>query len=348
MAELKIMVMDAGQGDCILVVYPDNSLMLVDCGSTKSGPEVLPGVEEVIEDNIQGFSAGGPNVIDTLVLTHPDIDHYNQLTTVAADLNLRFGEAYYGSKIDWYNAATKTFLRNTNKVQKLHNNLTNGYAEGSTSTGALTRAGVSGWIIAANACNRRSQNGAVKNGDSIVILLEYQGFRIFLMGDATGRTEDFILQSRNKNRIQWSAGDHVALKVGHHGSNTSSTQPWIEHIMPEVLFISSETKPYGFKGLPLRSVISDIKTWTEAKSGQSPFLHTGNQHTYVEFDDAAPRPARKDVVKLFRQKSTTESIYTTNYGIQQQTPPAPIDVYGGTYYYTITDQGGVSINRHGS
>jgi glyoxylase-like metal-dependent hydrolase (beta-lactamase superfamily II) len=66
--------MDAGQGDSTLLVYPDNSLVLVDCGSTKNADVVGQQIAEVLDR----YLANAPgNKLKALVLTHPDRDHFN-------------------------------------------------------------------------------------------------------------------------------------------------------------------------------------------------------------------------------------------------------------------------------
>ena len=42
--------MDAGQGDCTLIVYPDRSLTLVDRGSTKSGDQAYQQIAIVLNN----------------------------------------------------------------------------------------------------------------------------------------------------------------------------------------------------------------------------------------------------------------------------------------------------------
>src|SRR6266436_6786539 len=99
MADFQVIFMDAGQGDCTLIVYPDGSLTLVDCGSTKSGAAAFVEIKKVIDrhfDNKQDFN---------LVLTHPDEDHYNLLQTLQVSQYIDAGGpvyAYYGGDIDLY------------------------------------------------------------------------------------------------------------------------------------------------------------------------------------------------------------------------------------------------------
>src|SRR5215217_4372225 len=103
MPDFEVIFMDAGQGDCTLIVYPDNSLTLVDCGSTKSGKEAFAEIQKVLNRYLEKNY--------NLVLTHPDQDHYNQLRFLADedyhrelfpnDITPRpsFGHVYYGGDI---------------------------------------------------------------------------------------------------------------------------------------------------------------------------------------------------------------------------------------------------------
>src|SRR5712664_1382913 len=99
MADFEVIFMDAGQGDCTLVVYPDNTLMLVDCGSTKSGSEAFEGIKQVAHAKLKTS-----NSYVNLVLTHPDEDHYNLIQKLDRKDMLfdRLVHAYYGGDIELY------------------------------------------------------------------------------------------------------------------------------------------------------------------------------------------------------------------------------------------------------
>src|SRR4029077_2314143 len=101
MADFQVIFMDAGQGDCTLIVYPDGSLTLVDCGSTKSGAEAFGEIKKVIKKN---FDKKKPEFF-CLVLTHPDEDHYNLLERIKIEEYLDGGGPgfiYYGGDIGLY------------------------------------------------------------------------------------------------------------------------------------------------------------------------------------------------------------------------------------------------------
>ena len=77
--DLEVHFIDVGQGDCTYISCPNGNKILVDCGTSKDGDG----------DAVRQYlltEMGTPNVdIDTLVVTHPDQDHYNLLPTVVGN-----------------------------------------------------------------------------------------------------------------------------------------------------------------------------------------------------------------------------------------------------------------------
>lgn len=335
-AFLQVILSDAGQGDCILVVYPDKSLMLIDCGSTKSSAVVRPQIEDMIEWYLP---LSGPKHIATLVLTHPDIDHYNLLLKVTNNLNLSFGEVFYGGNLGDYGGGVNTWLAGQNAT---------GFGSLSYDTAdrpSFSRAGVTGRILAASAVLAGGKPiaamtpAAFKNGCSISIVLEYGGTKIYLMGDATDQTEDAIVRSPNLPYIQWVKNRGSMLKVAHHGSKHSSTQAFIETIMPQVLFVSADMRRFNGTGLPNSTTLDDIATWTKTKNGGADFIAPSAAHAYVVFDDTA---------RDFREVSTSSCVFTTLLQYQAGVGGAPDQVTGGSLYYTLGDQGDVEIHNTGT
>ena len=75
----------------------------------------------------------------------------------------------------------------------------------------------------------------MKNSNSIVLLVEYQGSRLYLMGDAfISGTENVLISNFRTafnlggatNIFAKAAGDQSLLKMGHHGSDTSTGDDW--------------------------------------------------------------------------------------------------------------------------
>ena len=70
-----------------------------------------------------------------------------------------------------------------------------------------------------------------ENDNSIITYFTYQKYKFLYMGDASITTEDNLLENYNLNNIS-------ILKVGHHGSNTSSSKDFISQINPSISLIS--------------------------------------------------------------------------------------------------------------
>ena len=82
------------------------------------------------------------------------------------------------------------------------------------------------FILAADIQASRSP----KNARSIVVLISYGDFDVMLMGDATFDTEDAILERYPEDWL-----DVEVLKIGHHGSSTTSTSlDWAETVQPKL------------------------------------------------------------------------------------------------------------------
>lgn len=146
------------------------------------------------------------------------------------------------------------------------------------------------------------------NTGSIVLLVSYSIVNLFLMGDATEITEKLILEKFEAE--DWlrplRAGKFTALKVGHHGSDTSSSPEWLQAISPEVAFISSDTRGFGKGGiisLPRAEIVDRIMN---SGSGLYDF-GTVAGHGYVDY--TAPGAGQK--MGQHNNPATTRGMYTS-------------------------------------
>ncbi|WP_325966108.1 ComEC/Rec2 family competence protein [Staphylococcus gallinarum] len=76
------------------------------------------------------------------------------------------------------------------------------------------------------------ENSVDLNEHSIITYIRVNGHSILLMGDATSNNESIFLQNYNISNVD-------ILKIGHHGSKTSSTAAFIDKIHPKVSLISA-------------------------------------------------------------------------------------------------------------
>jgi hypothetical protein len=304
---------------------------LVDCGSTKSGASAFEQIKIVVNQRLKE-SKSYVNV----VLTHPDEDHYNLLSKldVKGKISDQLVHAYYGGDIELYrNGRENDFTYDFLSFYKEHGLA--GPPENTTNVlpdGGLSRAGVNVTILAANCTGRpAATSGHDKNSNSIVLLVEYQGAKIFLMGDAFEQTEKFIADSFKTAgklaRLRKQHGEQVVLKMGHHGSDTSSNSDWVKLIQPEVLVVSSGTKAFNGKGMP-------TKTHLALTVQNSQITTTDINQSYVVFDEAQRGVPGKDFVTM---PKTKQAIWTTCYQADWQA--LKWFESGQTWYYGVEKTG---------
>lgn len=200
---LKISFIDVGQADSILIQF-NNKNMLIDAGNN--------GDWEVIENYLKQNNV---KKIDKLVLTHPHEDHIGGAAKIINDFSI--GELYMPK----VTTTTKTF-ENTIKAAK-NKNL---QAIVPNPGDKIFMDGLSFLVLAPNSSKYDSLNNY-----SIVLKLTYGEKKFLFMGDAEEISENEIL-----NKGYDISAD--LIKVGHHGSNSSSSNNFISKVSPKYAVIS--------------------------------------------------------------------------------------------------------------
>jgi beta-lactamase superfamily II metal-dependent hydrolase len=317
--------MDAGQGDATLIVYPDGSLVLVDCGCKKNKNIITTEIENVLN----AYLATTSNELKALVLTHPDEDHYNLVDELIVQKNVTVKNLFYGGSPSHY-GKIKNWIENSGSGQ-IHSviNLGQGYFNVNpipqlTYVGSNARYNVYGRILAANVSDPKIKTEA--NANSIVLLLTYTDLNMFLMGDATVQTEDFILgwNASNDELTKLLTDRHTMLRAGHHGSNTSTGEDWVKKLNPQVVFISSDTREFNGVSIPRSSVIDRLFA-NNTLVDIYPQKPTDGDHHYVQYND------RTDVHELI---ASTKAMCTTLHFLNF-TAPTQFTAYGTGWYYQI-------------
>jgi beta-lactamase superfamily II metal-dependent hydrolase len=101
----------------------------------------------------------------------------------------------------------------------------------------------------------------VENNASIVLRIQYGSQSILLMGDAEGKDrEDDGSTARYVEKLLLEASGpgslrSTVLKIAHHGSETSSTMPFIAAVDPDYVIVSSGRRKYGTRYLPDASTL---------------------------------------------------------------------------------------------
>jgi competence protein ComEC len=207
--DLVVTVLDVGQGDAILVEAPSGHVILVDGGP--AGPALL---------NALGDTLDAGREIDLLVLTHPQQDHVGGLTAVAERYDV--GAAVVGgsfSDLPAYHAWRDALATRRTPVTVL-------------AAGDAARAG--GLLIEVLSPQAAPVTGSRDdlNNNSVVLRLTYGDVSFLLTGDLAFEGEAALLDATGDLRA-------TVLKVGHHGSATSSSPEFVSAVQPAVAVISA-------------------------------------------------------------------------------------------------------------
>ena len=207
---MQVTFLDVGQGDCELIVLPDGKTILIDAGESKSADDIISFLEG------QGISR-----LDYVIATHPHADHIGGMQEVIEAFDV--GEIY----LPRVEHDTKTYENLLLAVQE------KGLRVHTAKDGVslMEEGGVSAQFVAP--CADRYKD---LNNYSAVLRLTYGDVSFLFMGDAEQESEEQITAEVSADII----------KLGHHGSSTSSSQAFLEAVSPAVAVIScGEGNSYG-------------------------------------------------------------------------------------------------------
>lgn len=216
---------DVGQGDATLISCPNGENILVDAGSTSGAS--AENLREYIEDTLRNREYR----IHSLIITHPDADHYNLLEEALGGIPIT--NAYWaGVYQDFRGREFKEwFFGNHPPYSKLIRLSEEFFNDERNANTDITCGDADIYILAAGIKAKRSR----KNALSIVIMVDFGDLEAILTGDATTDTEAAIM---SRYTSDWLNVD--LLKVGHHGSLvTSTSQQWVDTLKPNYSVISA-------------------------------------------------------------------------------------------------------------
>ncbi len=215
--ELRVTIIDVGQGDSSLVDLPDGRLMLIDGGGFVGSP-VDPG-ERVL---LPLLRARRRDRVDVMVLSHPHPDHFGGLLKVAQTLEVgEFWDTGQGEKEGagpQYRELLDTLRRRGTRVRRPEQLC------GEPLTYPM------GAIQVLGPCPSFTP-GRDANDNSLVLRISYGERAVLFTGDAEHEQETELLHAPKLLRAD-------LLKVGHHGSRTSTGPEFLAAVQPSFATIS--------------------------------------------------------------------------------------------------------------
>lgn len=211
---LEVHFIDVGQGDCILIKTALGRFYMIDAGSRKSYNK--------IENYLKNQKV---RTIDALVLTHPHEDHIGGAIQIINNFKVNH---IIEPGVPYTTVSYRNLLELINKKRIKYS-----IAKAGTQ---LRWYGLDSVRLLHPGNVTPTQN---VNNASVVLRIQYGNISFLFTGDAEQEAEDEILQ-RYRNIHS------TVLKVGHHGSHTSSSQSFIRAVKPAyaVIQVGSRNK-YG-------------------------------------------------------------------------------------------------------
>lgn len=211
-------VLSVGEADAVLV-HSDGKTALIDTGNILDVGNAL--ASKLKRANIKR--------IDTLILTHNHQDHAGGLYSILSEfyVDCFYYQTLYDDKQesgDYFSRIRKIVREKEIDTGIIKENMTFEIGEFEFS---VLASGQSGTV------------GDKENDKSAVLQATCQGKNFLLMSDAGEHTERYILQKYGNVKCD-------VLKVGHHGSDSATSEVFVKNIMPNYAAIScGEGNSYG-------------------------------------------------------------------------------------------------------
>ncbi len=240
----KVTMLDVGQGDSILMeLEHGKGSILIDTG----GIFYKDQVNNIL---IPYFKSIGVKKINYLILTHGDYDHMGEAINLVNNFKVEKVIFNCGS----YNDLEKELIKVLNKKKIKYYSC------------------IKELNIDKNKLHfLQTKEYDNENDNSNVIYTELNGYKFMFMGDASSTTEKEILNKYNLPDID-------VLKVGHHGSKTSSSKELINEIKPNYSIISvGKNNRYGHPNKEVLDNLEDSKIYRTDQDGSIIFKIKNNK-----------------------------------------------------------------------
>lgn len=274
---LEVHFVDVGEGDATLIRFSSGKTMLIDSGDNVIVKELTTYIDKV-------FFNSHKKVFDYVVLTHSDCDHSGNMDTIldkykvnnfirpnilvdGLENYLADGRAKYDNNNDYVSTITRLYsLEKDNKIKV-------GFAEPDTYIDMGNNAKV-------HILSPLKPYYTTTNDYSIVMIVEDNNEKFMLTGDASTDVENDIINSYDEDVL-----DVDVLKLGHHGSDTSTSLDWLDTTQPDYAVISvGEDNSYQH---PSSAVLDNIELYNEEHIDKIKITQTSILGNIVYYSNSA-------------------------------------------------------------
>ena len=244
---------DVRQGDCALIITPyKKEVIMIDTGG------LLNSSFNVIDNVLVFLKSNGLRKIDYLILSHGDYDHMGDAINLVNKFRVEKVIFNCGS----YNDLEQDLIQVLDKKKISYNSCIN----------ELNIADNKLYFL-------KTRDYGNENDNSSVIYAKINDYKFLFMGDAGVEVEEDLIEKYNLQNID-------VLKVGHHGSKTSSSKNFIDEIEPKYSIISvGKNNRYGHPNKEVLENLDNLKIYRTDQDGSIMFKIKNNK---LEIETCTP------------------------------------------------------------
>jgi competence protein ComEC len=254
---MEVTAIDVGQGDSLLIVTPDGHTLLVDAGGPLGGPRTDDPQFDIGEQVVSEYLwTRHIRRLDAVALTHAHSDHMGGMPAILKNFHPKIFWVGNNPPIPDYESLLALAAQEKIPLEQMK------------AGERFMFGGIHVRILAPAAAYRPGARAT--NDDSLVMRIRYENTAALLEGDAEAPVEEQMLATE-----PLSAG---LLKVGHHGSSTSTIPSFLAAVHPQFAVISAGRRnPFGH---PRVSVLDElgmahVRVYRTDTLGLSSFLLNG-------------------------------------------------------------------------
>ena len=249
---LKIHYLAVGQGDCTVIEFPDDKIMVIDAGISKSADIIINYINDMVLDE-------GETKIDYFLITHSDADHIGSAVDLlnAFDIEYIFRPNIYTEKEKEDNPELTDVMVSKTVMWKNTVEAINAETDAEKIIFNYDYV-ISGQEILSNDSTDNALDYEVKfyypwtikcadnvNDFSPIFIVSYKGADFMFTGDSSSEVEEEFM-ARYATEIAKGEFDVEVLKLGHHGSKHSTSAEFLDAVTPEEAIVScGEGNSYG-------------------------------------------------------------------------------------------------------
>ena len=239
----NVTFLDVGQGDSIIITYKDNTV-LIDTGGSYFYKDIT------LNKTVPYFKSIGSTKINYLIITHGDYDHMGEAINLVNNFKVEKVIFNCGE----FNELEEEFIKVLDKKKIKYYSC------------------ISELNIDKNKLYfLNNKDYGTENDNSYVIYTKLYNHKFLFMGDAGVEVEEDLIKKYNLKNID-------VLKVGHHGSKTSSSKEFIDGIDPKYSIISvGKNNRYGHPNKEILNNLENSKIYRTDQDGSIMFKLKNNK-----------------------------------------------------------------------